>query len=113
MLTSRSGRRSNGDRIGSATSVRWLPPPVPLCRPSRAKVSAQKLLLAGDPVERLNQVGKLGPAGGWMNIHLDHSGIGSDQQGLDPRVGRWPIAFQERRRCWSAPQPDRPARPVR
>ena len=40
MLTSRSGRRSRGDWLGSAPPrVMWLPPPVPLCRPSIAKVS--------------------------------------------------------------------------
>ena len=29
-----------------------------------------------------------------MDVHLDHSGIGGDQQRLDPRVRRRPIALQ-------------------
>ena len=43
MLTSRSGRSSSGDLAGSEPPrVMWLPPPVPLCRPSRPNVSVPR-----------------------------------------------------------------------
>src|SRR5829696_3394680 len=59
--------------------------------PVESKGLGAQPLLASDPVQRLDQVGELGPAGGWMDVHLDHSGIGSDQQRLDPRVWRRPV----------------------
>src|SRR5687768_18621120 len=90
----RAPEQRRPQRLGTAecqvvAAARTAVPPV------EPKGLGAKPLLTGDSEQRLDQLRELGPAGGWMDVHLDHSGIRSDQQRLDPRV-RWrPVALQD------------------
>ena len=98
MLTSRSGRRSSGDLAGSGPpSVMWLPPPVPLCRPSRPNVSVpsrhRRAVSYRFAVSSLNSVQRRRR----VQVDLDHARIGRHHQLLHPGVGRWRVALQDDR----------------
>ena len=55
-------------------------------------------MLAGDRVQAVGQLRQLGPGRRRVHVDLDHPRIGSDHQGLDPRV-RWRrVALEDHRR---------------
>ena len=75
----------------------WLPPPVPLCRPSRPNVSVPRRHWRAVSYRLAVSSAELGPARRRVHVDLDHARIGGDHQHPGPRV-RWrPVALEDHR----------------
>ncbi len=78
-LLSRSGRRRNGESAGVAPPrTTWLPPPVPVWRPSVMILLGAEPGLAGRRRRAGGDLDRLAPGLGRVDVDLDHPGIGSD-----------------------------------
>ena len=98
MLLSRSGRRRNGLSAGVAPPITmWLPPPVPVWRPSRMNFSVREARRARVGVEALRDVDGLAPGARRMQVHLQHAGVGRHLDELEARIDRRRVAFDVHR----------------
>ena len=89
-----------GCRPGVAPpSTMWLPPPVPVWRPSSMNFSAPSRRLPRLLVERRGDRRPLAPARGRMDVDLDHAGVGRDLDDVEARIGRRRIAFDVHRQA--------------
>ena len=84
-----------GESAGVAPpSTKWLPPPVPVWRPSVMNFSADRRVSNAAWYRNSVCSHQLAPAVGRMDVDLDHARIGRDLQQLQARVARRRIAFQ-------------------
>ncbi len=85
-------------------STTWLPPPVPVWRPSIMNLSVPSRREPGVLVEPAGDVHRFGPACRRVDVDLDHAGIGRDLDDVDARIVtaahslRRAPAFRDRRR---------------
>ena len=83
MLASRSGRRRNGESAGVAPpSTKWLPPPVPVWRPSSMNFSVDRRVSRAAWYRCVVWSTSSLPAVRRVDVDLDHAGVGRDAQQL-------------------------------
>ena len=100
-LCSRSGRRRSGLSAGVAPpSVTWLPPPVPVWRPSSMNFSVAEARCARFLVERRRCWRQARPTiARRVDVDLDDAGIGRHVEHPDARVARRRVALDHDRRA--------------
>ena len=98
-LRSRSGRRRNGESAGVAPpSTKWLPPPVPVWRPSIMNFSVvSRLWRAASYRCVVRSTSSSQPADGWMFTSMT-PGIRRHAEAVEARVARRLVTFEHHRR---------------
>ena len=76
----------------------WLPPPVPVCRPSSMNFSVPSRELPGLVVERRRVVDQFVPVRRRLHVDLDHARVGRDLEVLQAVVVRRRVAFDRHRK---------------